>query len=121
MEELVFVKVKFLKAHHEFAYSAGDIGMVQDDKAAKLLNAGYVIILPDDASAGLSNPLPEDFPGRDLLFEAGFDSVEKIVAAGEAITDVKGIGKGTVKAIEKWVGEHKAADKPADENTGEGK
>ena len=94
-----YIKVKFQKAHPEFAYSAGDIGLVEDEKAAQLLNTGYVIMLPDDGDNDVVNTITEDFTARDILFAEGFDSAEKVKEAGESITDVKGIGKGTYKQI----------------------
>lgn len=94
-----YIKVKFLKAHPEFSYSAGNVGIVEDEKAAQLLNKGYIMLLPDDSNEGADNTLPEDFPARDILFAEGFDTALAVKGAGEAITDVKGIGKGTYKQI----------------------
>lgn len=94
-------KVKFIRSHHEFAYSAGDIGLVENEKAAQLLNSGYIIILPEDEEDEI-NPLPEDFPARDILFTEGYEDVEKIKSTGESLIDIKGIGKGTLKQIEQW-------------------
>jgi len=93
------IKVKFLKAHPEFAYSAGSVGEVTEENAARLLNSGYIIILPEDGNEDVVNTLPEDFPARDILFAEGFDTAEKVKEAGESILDVKGIGKGTYKQI----------------------
>lgn len=94
-----YIKVKFLKAHPEFAYSKGDIGSVTEDNAARLLNSGHIILLPEDSDEGVNNTLPEDFPARDILFAEGFDTAEKVKEAGVSITDVSGIGKGTYKQI----------------------
>jgi len=94
-----YLKVKFLKHHPEFSYSAGDIGTVSDDKAASLLKTGHVIVLPEADEDDKENPLPEDFPARDILFAAGFATPEDVQAAGESITDTKGVGKNTYKQI----------------------
>jgi len=81
-----YVKVKFLRAAPKYAYSAGDIGIVSADKAPGLLSGGYIIILPEEDDQK-ENLLPEDLPGRDKLFAAGFDSVEKVKAAGDSLLD----------------------------------
>lgn len=95
-------KIKFLKSHHEFAYFAGDIAQVDDDKAAELLNRGYAIILPEDGGDDIVNTLPEDLPGRVALFAAGFETPEAVKEAGDSILDVEGVGKGTLKQIEAY-------------------
>jgi hypothetical protein len=96
---MAFIKVKFTKAHFLFSYFVGDIGYVTPENAEMLLNGGYALPLPDDDDNAKENTLPEDFPARDILFAEGFDTPEKVKEAGESITDVKGIGKGTYKQI----------------------
>lgn len=96
-----FVKVKFRKSHPEFAYNAGDIGSVTEASAAKLVESGHIILLPEDSAD--ENTLPEDMPGRELLFAEGFDTAEKVKEAGESITDIKGIGKATYKLIVEYL------------------
>lgn len=58
-----------------------------------LYNAGYLIILPDEATDVLTNvnPLPAELPGREILFEEGFTSLDKIKEAGESLKLIKGI------------------------------
>jgi hypothetical protein len=99
-----YIKVLFLKAHPKFAYHADQIGLVNAKKAVMLFKEKFAVPAPD---GGNDNTLPEDFPVRDLLFEAGYDTVEKIKAAGDSLTDVKGVGKGTLKQLENWFEEHK--------------
>jgi hypothetical protein len=101
------IKVKFNKAHPKLAYFTGDVAKITAHTVSKykLLEKGYVINLPDDE--GDLNTLPEDLPSRDILFEAGYDTIEKIKKAGESLTDVKGVGKGTLKQLETWFEEHK--------------
>ena len=96
------VNIKFLKPHPAYAYFTGDTGKINADKAAKLIKDGYIIIAPEKDD--INNPLPEDLPARDILFENGFDTVEKVKQAGESILDISGIGKGTLKQLETYLG-----------------
>jgi hypothetical protein len=91
------IKVLWIKAHWDFAYSAGDTGFVKPDKLSMLVNGGFVIPLPDDLD-NAENPLPVDLPGRDKLFEAGFDTIEKIKTAGDSIIDA-GISNTIAKKV----------------------
>lgn len=119
------VNVIFRESHPKYGYFAGQRGKIYADKALELLQSGHVIIAPDlddnpdpvpvliasqyvkdPGPPVIENPLPTDFPSRLLLFEAGFDTVDKVLQAGEAITDIKGIGKGTLKQIDNWVKKH---------------
>lgn len=47
-------------------------------------------------------PLPEDFPGRDALLEAGIDALEDVPRKGKDLTAVSGIGKVTANQILTW-------------------
>lgn len=91
-------KVKFLKAHPDFAYFVGDVATLSDEHVAKLHNSGHVLILPADEDDENENPLPKDFPARDVLFNAGFESVEKVKEAGDSLADL-GISKTAIKKI----------------------
>jgi hypothetical protein len=104
---MALIKVKFAKAHWLFSYFAGDIGYVTPENAEMLLNGGYALPLPDDGEADKVNPLPEDMPARDILFDQGFDSVDKVKEAGDSLTDIKGIGKGTLKQLAAWFDNNK--------------
>jgi hypothetical protein len=101
------INVKWLKPHWAYSYSAGETGSVFADVAPSLLKGGFILPAPDKDNDKV-NPLPEDLPVRDLLFENGFETVEKIKEAGEAITDIKGIGKGTLKQLAEWFETHEA-------------
>ena len=87
------VNVLWRKKHHEYGYFAGTNGVIEAAAAADLYKKGYLIILPDEAAAGLTNvnPLPAELPGREILFEEGFTSLEKIKEAGESLKQIKGI------------------------------
>ncbi len=95
------IKVKWVKPHPRYAYFAGDVGTVKVEKVKELLDKGYIIPIPDQEDKK-DNPLPEDLPARDILYEAGFDTVEKVKEAGESLADIKGIGKGTLKQLAEY-------------------
>jgi hypothetical protein len=110
------VKVKFLKSHPSFAYFAGDVGFITAAWAAKLLDEGYILPIPDavgevvfttvastaSETKVIENPLPKDLPGRNKLFAAGFDTLEKIKEAGDSLLDC-GISKNIATQIKKYV------------------
>ena len=76
-----------------YGYFEGAIGTVDAAAAAALYRDGYLIILPDEAAeVGANiNPLPAELPGREILFEEGFTSLDKIKEAGESLKLIKGI------------------------------
>ena len=89
MKEIKYVRVKFIKAAYGYAYSAGDTGIVDAEKAPALIKAGCIQVLPDeDPDDSADNTLPEDLPGRDKLFRAGFTEVDKVREAGDGLTDL---------------------------------
>jgi hypothetical protein len=98
------IKVKWLKAHWDYAYSEGDLGYVSHENAPKLLKGGFVLPLPEEEIIFQTpvNPLPEDFPAREIIFNAGFDTFERIKEAGDSLLDV-GISKTTLKKIQKYL------------------
>lgn len=102
------VKVKFNKSHPAFAYFKGDIANLSAEKIAKhgLLEKGFVMSLPDDEEDDINNTLPEDLPGREILFAEGFKTADEVQKGGEGVTDLKGIGKGTYKQLLAWFEEH---------------
>ena len=103
MEEKM-IKVKWLKAHWNFAYSEGDIGYVTAKNAAILMSGGFVIVLPP-AEAEEDNPLPADLPQRDQLFAAGFKTLEELKAAGQSIIDA-GLSKTSVNKVTSYLTNH---------------
>jgi hypothetical protein len=111
------IKGKFLKSHPLFSYFAGDIGFVPAEKAEALIKGGYFLPIPDtidgvaspaarnDAGGhnGELNTLPEDFPGRDKLFAAGYKKLEEVKAAGENLLEIPGISNTVLKKINKYL------------------
>lgn len=56
--------------------------------------------LPPSAEPELiGTPLPEDFPGRDALAEAGIITLEEVPTDGDALVAIKGIGQVTAGQI----------------------
>jgi hypothetical protein len=96
------IKVKWLKAHWDFAYSEGNIGHVTAEKAAMLLKGGFVIPLPDDEEEEKVNPLPADLPGRGPLFISGFVTLDQVKQAGDSLLDA-GISTTTLKKIKTYL------------------
>lgn len=76
--------------------------MIDADKAAKMTNEGYVFPLPEPVIEAVKvNLLPEDLPGRDKLFSLGFENVEKVREAGDALLDA-GFSKSMITKIRKY-------------------
>lgn len=99
-------KVKFRKSHPDFAYFANDIACLSSDHVAKLVNEGFVIILPNDEEDEEENPLPKNLPARNVLFSAGYKDVKKIRESGDSILDA-GISMPTLKKVKKFLEEYK--------------
>jgi len=114
------IKVKWLKSHPAFGYFEGDTGMVTPGWAQKLLASGHILLIPEESTdfklvepttttdsgngpGEVVNTLPEDLPGREKLFAAGFDTAEKVkeVSGGDALLDV-GISVTMLKKIKKY-------------------
>ena len=59
---------------------------------------GYGLSFKPEAQ---TNTLPDDLPSRDELFAAGFETLDDVPQAIEALVEIKGIGaKGAAKIIE---------------------
>jgi len=99
------INIQFLKPHPEYAYFAGDNAELSADNVAKLISTGHVILFPGEKSKEV-NPLPEGLPCREILFENGFDTIEKVTEAGESITEIKGIGKKSLAQITEFIASH---------------
>lgn len=103
------IRVKFLKSHPSYGYFAGDMGEVSPEAAQVLLKGGYILPLPGEeevkapADNAPVNTLPEDLPGRDKLFAAGYTKIEDVKDAGDSILDVQGISNAMLKKITKYL------------------
>lgn len=99
-----FVKVYWVKAHWGYAYSAGQTGIVLAEKAPELLEKGFIIPIADEEEKEpvKINPLPSDLPGRTVLFDAGYESIGQLKAAGDSLLDA-GISNATLKKIKAYL------------------
>lgn len=92
------MNIKFLRPVVGFAYFEGDItGSLPDDRAAYLVSIGAAVLIPE--TEGKTNTLPDDLPARQLLFDAGFETVADILNAQSTLTDVPGISKRMAEKI----------------------
>lgn len=96
-----FIKVYWIKAHFKYAYSAGNNGVVDADAAPALIKGGFIMPLPDTVEEK-ENPLPADLPGRTIIFNAGFDTLDKIKDAGDSLLDA-GISNTTLKKVKAYL------------------
>lgn len=85
------MKIKFKKSAPGFAYFAGDVADVNPEAAAKLVDDGFAIIVPE--TEGDDNELPEDLPGRLILFKEGIKTLDDVKKITDSLTEIKGIGK----------------------------
>lgn len=87
--------VQFLKSRQGLAYFAGDIVKMDDDKADKLIDEGFVkqVHQPDESDLSI------DLPGRAALIKEGLITKEQVLASKEVLTDIKGIGEKTAAEI----------------------
>lgn len=79
----------------------GNLAQILAQKGSQEPGEGELIDLREPAAE--STPLPADFPGRDALMAAGFDSLESVPKTGAALTAVSGIGKVTANQILTWL------------------
>lgn len=101
---MAWIKVKWIKAHWAYGYFAGQVGIVDSSRAQKLLEGGFIIPLPDEEKEEeVGNPLPDSLPGRTILFDAGFKSIEEIKKAADSVLLDTGISNATLKKIRKFV------------------
>lgn len=99
-----WIKVKWIKAHWDYGYFAGEVGIVDSSRAQKLLKGGFIIPLPDEEKEEeVGNPLPDGLPGRAILFDFGFKTVEEVKSAADSVLLDTGISPATLKKIRKFI------------------
>ena len=90
--------MRFLRCVPGYGYFRGDVGEVAEEDAERLVEAGLVTAAPaEEEAAGCR--LPEDLPMRELLAANGFETLEQVAAAGEALMEIDGIGEKTMRKI----------------------
>lgn len=96
------MKIKIRYPVAGFAYFGNEIvDNLPDEKAAYLVEIGAAIIIPE--TEGTPNKLPDDIPAREILFNAGLETLTDVTNALETLTDIKGIGKKTASDIKKYI------------------
>ncbi|HEV8655638.1 MAG TPA: helix-hairpin-helix domain-containing protein [Candidatus Limnocylindria bacterium] len=78
----------------------GDTFETTEESAAQLLELGHATKGTAASTGGTakSGPLPDDFPGRDKLADAGIRTYAQLRDAGD-VTEIPGIGEATAKKI----------------------
>lgn|SRR5690554_2511768 len=99
------MKIKFLRPVQGLAYFEGDVAELPDPRAARLVNSGWAVIIPETEGENQVNKLPDDIPARELLFNNGLETVEDVKNAIDVLTDFDGIGKRTAEKIKLFVNE----------------
>jgi hypothetical protein len=84
------------------AYFGGEIAELSNEVAARLINQGSAIMIPD--TIGEVNQLPPDLPYRELLFDAGFETIQDIINAQKALSTIKGISPKAALKIMEYIG-----------------
>lgn len=92
--------VKFLRPVGGMAYFDGDVADLNSSVAAPLIAQGFCIMIPDTEYEPV-NPLPEDLPFREKLYNEGYDSIGMLKNAPvKSLESIKGVGKkGAEKVI----------------------
>lgn len=83
------------------AYFPGDIAEINESHAAKLVNSGSVIVIPEPE--GPVNELPKKLPMRDKIFSAGFETIDDIKAIAEKLETELEITPKQADAIRKFL------------------
>jgi hypothetical protein len=69
-----FIKVKFKKAHPEYAYSAGDIGMVRKSKIPDPLSNDFIEVITEEGASDV-----EDFQKYGESSESEIAGLRKLI------------------------------------------
>lgn len=60
--------------------------------------------IPADETPPMGTPLPEDFPGRQMLVDAGLETLEAVAGHGDLLS-ISGVGKATRRRIARYLDE----------------
>lgn len=101
------MKVKIIKSHPLYSYFIGDEVELSEPVTEVFIQGQYAIPIVQE-SHQTDNPLDEELPYRELLFENGYSSLEDIEQAGESLTEINGIGKKAVEKIIEFIQSVKA-------------
>jgi len=96
------MKIVFKKSAPGFAYFERDKADLPAEVAAKLVDDGFAIIVPE--TEGDDNELPEDLPGRLILFKEGIKTLDDVKKITDSLTEIKGIGKKLASEIVAYIG-----------------
>jgi hypothetical protein len=85
-------------SHDGKRYVPGQTIALDHDQALELLKLGAIARAP--AAEGEATPLPEDFPARQPLIDAGYVTVESLAGlTADELTTLRGIGAATAAKI----------------------
>ena len=104
MEKVKYIDVKFIRKHSMYAYMPGDLGKVRSTEVPELLEEGYILVLPDDDDGEKENPLPQDMPLRDEIFnKLGTNNAEEVKALleGGKLAE-EGFTKAKIAKLDKY-------------------
>ena len=95
------MKVKIIKPVPGMAYFGGETPDLKPTVCAKWIQSGHMIAVPETEDD--KNTLPEDLPGREILFNEGMKTIGDVKKVKETLTDFKGIGAKTAADIIKYI------------------
>ena len=84
------------------AYFGGEIADLNPKICAEWIESGHMFIIP--ATEGDDNELPEDLPGRHILYKEGIKTLDDVKKITDSLTEIKGIGKKLASEIVAYVG-----------------
>jgi hypothetical protein len=87
LDELKFISAELIQTEPEYAVTVG--GEIELKEPEKLVEPVYT-------------PLPDNFPGKDALKEAGVIYLESVPRLGADLVEINGIGAATANKILTW-------------------
>lgn len=85
------MKIKFKKPAPGYAYFENDSADLTPEQSSWLVSEGYAILIPK--TEGDDNELPDDLPGRTILYNSGIKTIEDVQKITGSLTELKGVGK----------------------------